>query len=358
MLLWLALPVCLLAKKRLPITLTAGNPDGKKGEKAFLETINSTKSVLVSFNSFRQSCKPCTDLQPELKKAAKKLKTKGILCGSVDVDLAANMHLKATQNVTSIPSIHLFRKGTALSKLEGFQSASSIEQWVAAVDIPAVEVFETQALFDKAVQRRKWSETMFAATGGPKLQELLDSVAVKGHMDGWGTRTRYLFWSDGGRGRPFAAVYRGVNEMEHFDASGQVSTEMLEEFLKESAPLFGQATMDDLTSVFGKGSKGNVFVCFAPDIFETQTKKYARTFQKVAKKWKSYGFVFLDVRDPVANLLKLECKDFPTVTLKLLMKPFRTFTKSFAKEEVTEKNLALFLKESLEANRQASSSEL
>ena len=34
-------------------------------------------------------------------------------------------------------------------------------------------------------------------------------------------------------------------------------------------------------------------------------------------------------------------EDFPTVTLKLLMKPFRTFTKSFAKEEVTEKNLAL-----------------
>ena len=67
---------------------------------------------------------------------------------------------------------------------------------------------ETQALFDKAVQRRKWSETMFAATGGPKLQarffragtsaadltdqELLDSVAVKGHMDGWGTRISQL----------------------------------------------------------------------------------------------------------------------------------------------------------------------
>ena len=46
-------------------------------------------------------------------------------------------------------------------------------------------------------------------------------------------RIRYFFWSDGGKGRPFAAVYRGLNEMEHFDASGQVSSETIEEFLKE-----------------------------------------------------------------------------------------------------------------------------
>ncbi|CAE7205626.1 bdbA [Symbiodinium natans] len=170
---------------------------------------------------------------------------------------------------------------------------------------------------------------------------------------------RYLFWSDGGRGRtdydwqrlhmvhsdvylnpshrPFAAVYRGVNEMElpcaqseHFDASGQVSTEMIEEFLKKE-----YATMDDLTSVFGKGSKGNVFVCFDPDIFDAQAKKYARIVYKVAKKWRSYGFAYLDIRDP----------EFPSVTLKLLVKPPQTFTKSFAKEELTEKSLAQSLSE-------------
>ncbi|CAE7363300.1 bdbA [Symbiodinium necroappetens] len=358
MLPWLAvlLPLCLLGKKQLPVTLTAGNPDGRKGEKAFLETINGTKSVVVSFTSLRTSCKPCSELQPEFKKAAKKLKKKGFLCGVVDTDLAVNVNLKDVHNVTSIPSMHLFRKGQALSKLEGFQSSASIEQWVAAVDIPQVEVFETQASFDKAVRSRKWTETMFAATGGPMLQDLMDSAAVKGHSDGWASRMRFLFWSDGGRGRPFGAVYRGVNEMEHFDASGQVSTEMLEEFLKtEHLPLFGMATMDDLASVFGKGSKGNVFVCFDPEAFETQAKKYARAFQKVAKKWKSYGFVFFNVRDPVAKLLQMDCKEFPSVTLKLLAKPFRTFTKSFAKEEPTEKVLAQFMKESIESNRQASS---
>ena len=41
----------------------------------------------------------------------------------------------------------------------------------------------------------------------------------------------------------------------------------------------------------------------------SRLRRYARTFQKVAKKWKSYGFTFLDVRDPVAQLLKLECKE-------------------------------------------------
>ena len=75
--------------------------------------------------------------------------------------------------------------------------------------------------------------------------------------------------------------------------------------------------------------EGNVFVCFDPEAFETQAKKcasafqamqifdkspvcldrYARAFQKVAKKWKSYGFVFFNVRDPVAKLLQMDCKE-------------------------------------------------
>ena len=82
---------------------------------------------------------------------------------------------------------------------------------------PEVEVFEpwrlsylrrlaaeeTQKDFDKALKQRERHEAVFAAIGGPKLkdkrltrlvfrQELLDMVAMKGHMDGWGTRSLSL----------------------------------------------------------------------------------------------------------------------------------------------------------------------
>ena len=70
---------------------------------------------------------------------------------------------------------------------------------------------ETQAAFDKALKKRQTHEVLFAAIGGPKLkelwhrrclwqlwtksllaseisEELLDMVAQKGHLDGWGSK--------------------------------------------------------------------------------------------------------------------------------------------------------------------------
>ncbi|CAJ1390485.1 unnamed protein product [Effrenium voratum] len=313
---WL-LSIALAKKgKHEVVSLTDGEPNVGKNEKALNQTLNSTRFWVVNFNSLRPTCKSCADLAVAVQKAAKKLKKRGVRCGMIDADLSVNLGATARNNVTSIPTLVFFRGGIALSKLEGNQSAFSIDQWVKAVAGPEVEVFDTQEAFNTAVKKRKTSETMFAATGGPGLQELLDLVALKGHRDGWGSRIRYLFWSDGGTGMPFAAVYRGVNEMEHFDVSGKVSSEMMEEFLRDnSLPLFGQATADDLANVFGSGTKGNVFVCFDPETFDTQAPaakmslRYSRIFYKAAKKWRGYGFSYLNGRDPVGMLLNIDCKE-------------------------------------------------
>lgn len=354
----LVLPWIVLGKKHKQsvFRLTNGEPDVKKKEKAFEETVANARFALVNFNSFRPSCKECAELETSMKEVAKKLKKKGVVCGMMDGDLAVNVEAKDKNNVTSLPTLVFFRSGYGISKQEGFQSAMSIEQWVNAVAGPEVEVFENQAAFDKALKKRETHEVVFAAIGGPKLKELLDVVALKGHRDGWGSKIRYFFWSDGGRGRPFAAVYRGLNEMEHFDAAGQISSETIEEFLKdEYVPKFSQVTAADMNSVFGAGTKGNVFVCFDPARFEAQVNKYTKVFVKVARKWKGYGFSYFDASDPFSKIISIECQEFPVVTLKPLRRPFASYNKSFAHlgDALNEKHINEFMKESIAAHRSA-----
>eukprot|EP00438_Fugacium_kawagutii_P005835 Skav231065 [mRNA] locus=scaffold524:6617:7723:+ [translate_table: standard] len=343
-------------QKHTVLRLTAGEPDKSKKEKLFAETMNGTQFAVVNFNSFRPSCKECQDLEESMKDAAKRLKKakRKVLFASVDADLAVNKELKAESNVSSIPTLVFFRSGYAISTQEGYQTGSHIEQWVNGVAGPAVEEFETQAAFDKALKAREKHEVVFAAIGGAQLKELLDAVAMKGHKDGWGSKLRYLFWSDGGRGRPFAAVYRGLNEMEHFDASGQVSVETIEEFLKEQyVPIFSQVNAADFSSMFGAGSKGNVFVCFDPASFEASVKKHTSAFTKAAKKFPSYGFSYFDASDPFARIISIQCHDYPSIFFKPLTKPFKTYSKSFADiaQVLNEKHIMKFMKESIAAHK-------
>ena len=352
------LPYLVLCKKQKTsvVRLTAGQPDATKKEKAFQEVLNNSRFVVVGFNSFLPSCKECQDLEVSMKEAAKRVKRtkRKVLFGSLDADLAVNKKVKKENNVSSIPSLVFFRSGYGISMQEGYQDAVSIEQWVNGVGGPDVEEFATQAAFDKALKARESHEVVFAAIGGPGLKDLLDMVALKGHKDGWGSKLRYFFWSDGGKGRPFAAVYRGLNEMEHFDASGQVSTETIEEFLKDQyVPTFSQVTAADMNSMFAGGSKGNVFVCFDPARFQEQVKKYTRIFVKAAKKFRGYGFSYFDASDHFAKIISIECQDFPSVSFKPLRKPFKSYFKSFANmaDVLNENHIIKFIKESIAAHR-------
>lgn len=343
-------------QKTVVVRLTDGQPDSTKKEKAFTESVNNSRFALVNFNSFRPSCSECQDLETSMKEVAKRFRKtkKKILCASLDGELAVNQKVKEANNVSSLPTLVFYRSGYAISKQEGYQNPATIETWVTGVAGPEVEEFETQAAFDKALKARESQEVVFAAIGGPRLKELLDMVAFKGHKEGWGTKIRYFFWSDGGKGRPFAAVYRGLNEMEHFDASGQVSTETIEEFLKEQyVPTFSQVTAADMSGMFGSGSKGNVFVCFDPANFQAQVKKYTRVFIKAAKKFRGYGFSYFDASDQFSDLISIKCQDFPSVSFKPLRKPFKSYFKSFAHiaDTLNEKHIIEFMKESIATHR-------
>eukprot|EP00440_Ansanella_granifera_P031664 gb/GFBE01034370.1/.p1 GENE.gb/GFBE01034370.1/~~gb/GFBE01034370.1/.p1 ORF type:complete len:281 (+),score=58.11 gb/GFBE01034370.1/:1-843(+) len=254
----LLLPAVLAGKKnKSPVlVLTAGTPDANKGENDFFEAINSSRAVVVNFNSLRPSCQACRDIEPEFKHAARRLKKKAIW-GAVDAGLGVNANVKTEYNVTSMPTMVLLRDGVPLSKLEGFHPSVDIEKWVDSAAGPTVEVFDSQKEFDKAMHARKRTETMFTAIGGSGLKDLLNAVAIGGNRAGWGAKIRYLFWSDGGRGRPFGAIHRGVNEMVEFDPTGEgITAERLEQFIEQNhLPYFTQATANDLGAVLSKKSK-------------------------------------------------------------------------------------------------------
>eukprot|EP00931_Biecheleriopsis_adriatica_P081039 TRINITY_DN54391_c0_g1_i1.p1 TRINITY_DN54391_c0_g1~~TRINITY_DN54391_c0_g1_i1.p1 ORF type:complete len:369 (-),score=80.91 TRINITY_DN54391_c0_g1_i1:31-1137(-) len=354
-LLLLLFPLDVIAGKKSPVIVLAVQPDSKNGQKDFEETISSTSPSIICFNSRREACKACQDLEPEFKQVAKKLKRKYVM-GTLDIDSSANEKagVAGKYNVSSTPTLVMFQAGTPWSSLEGFQTASAIEAWVKTNGRREVEVFESQSAFDKALKARATSETTYAAIGRPQLKDLMQYAADSGVREGWGQQMRYIFFSDGGRGRPFGAIYRGVNEMVEFDPDNKnISAEVIRDFVRDNyKPAFPQATMDRLELALAQGDKGNVFVCFAPDAFDAQAKKYAGVFVKLAKKWPQLGFSYLDVRQGMAQLLNVKCEDFPSVTFKPLAEDKTSYTKSFAspKEELNEKTMNSFLK-AVYANR-------
>ncbi|PPR11358.1 MAG: Thioredoxin-like protein [Alphaproteobacteria bacterium MarineAlpha11_Bin1] len=91
----------------------------------FDEVIGSGSLTLVKFQS--ELCVICRKLDPMLV-AVKNGFEKSINVANADVE--ANIDLANRYNIQTLPTLILFKKGTELDRLQGFQTASMLRNWI------------------------------------------------------------------------------------------------------------------------------------------------------------------------------------------------------------------------------------
>ena len=89
----------------------------------FRSFIEADKIVVVDF--WASWCGPCRMIAPLLEKLSS---NEGIEVGKVDID--ENDALAEAFNVTSIPTLLLFKNGKLLDKRVGYMSYESLKSWV------------------------------------------------------------------------------------------------------------------------------------------------------------------------------------------------------------------------------------
>lgn len=95
------------------------------------EVINADKPVLVDF--WAQWCMPCKMLSPIIDEVAKSLDGKVEI---VKVNIDESPEAAYQNDITSIPTMVLFKGGKPVSKIVGFQPKEQIEQAIKeALDI-------------------------------------------------------------------------------------------------------------------------------------------------------------------------------------------------------------------------------
>lgn len=87
------------------------------------EVINSDKPVLVDF--WAQWCMPCKMLSPIIDEVAESLNGR---IGIVKVNVDESPESSLQYDITSIPTMILFKGGKPISKIVGFQPKEQIEQ--------------------------------------------------------------------------------------------------------------------------------------------------------------------------------------------------------------------------------------
>lgn len=88
-----------------------------------------TGTTLVDF--YADWCAPCRQLTPELEKVAKELNGK-VDVAKIDIDKAQKV--ASTFQVTSIPTLILFKAGKEVGRLVGLRDSETIKEFVTSSD--------------------------------------------------------------------------------------------------------------------------------------------------------------------------------------------------------------------------------
>lgn len=106
-----------MSEKGLIKHLTDGNFDHETGSGV----------VLVDFHA--NWCGPCRMLAPVLEQVAKEVKGKAVV-GKVDID--SEQKTASTFQITSVPTMILFKNGKEISRLIGLKNADAIKEFILA----------------------------------------------------------------------------------------------------------------------------------------------------------------------------------------------------------------------------------
>ena len=88
----------------------------------FNEVINGDRPVLVDF--YATWCNPCRMMHPILEELKKEIGEKAII---IKVDIDKNRPLAALYNISSVPTLMLFRHGEILWRKSGVTPANELE---------------------------------------------------------------------------------------------------------------------------------------------------------------------------------------------------------------------------------------
>ncbi len=81
--------------------------------------------VLVDF--YADWCGPCRMMTPVLENVAKEVKGKAVI-GKLDIDSAQN--IASQYQVTSIPTLILYKEGQEVGRLVGLRDAAALKQFI------------------------------------------------------------------------------------------------------------------------------------------------------------------------------------------------------------------------------------
>jgi len=94
-------------------------------EEANFESTIQSGLVLIDFSA--EWCGPCRALAPVLEEVATKMQGK-VVVGKVDIDEA--QATTAKYQVTSVPTLILFKDGSEADRSVGLRDADSLETWI------------------------------------------------------------------------------------------------------------------------------------------------------------------------------------------------------------------------------------
>ena len=93
-------------------------------EREFDETINNSKKKLVVVDFFAEWCMPCVMMGPIFEDLASKMKA--VKFAKVNVD--DNQSLAGKFNVSSIPTLVIFKKGEEIDRINGSLPTEILEE--------------------------------------------------------------------------------------------------------------------------------------------------------------------------------------------------------------------------------------
>jgi thioredoxin 1 len=97
----------------------------KKNDMTFQEIINQDKPILVDF--FATWCNPCKAMAPILEELKQRVNSNAVI---IKIDVDKNPQAATAYQVSSIPTLILFKKGKQLWRKTGVVPASELEKLI------------------------------------------------------------------------------------------------------------------------------------------------------------------------------------------------------------------------------------